>query len=433
MRVRSQNAWPSLGCDLLSLTDRFDRLLPVGFYYKTFIRPRFLWPLYERVLRHAAGLGRVDAQRDPDLHPRKRHLHADVAVIGGGPAGCLAALEAAAPGARVVLVDDQASWAGTCGSGRGRVERRRAARRACRVRGRAPAGRSWSRPSRGSSISRARRRSACTRAGWSASARARRSSASAPPQIVVATGARERPAAVRRQRPARGSCWRPAILRLRHLHGVRRASAVVVVTDDDHGWRAAAELVAAGFEVVGAVDSRAPTTAAADRPRRPALRRGRRRDPARRTRRWRRRAAPASPACGQRPPADERTVACDLVAMATRPEPVISLLAQDGAPPRWDERLGEFVPGDADRRACTRPATSAAPLTTTLVLRRRRARRTRCGGGRSARGRATARRQRLARRTTARDAAGVAAAIAAPAPALEAPAAASSSSASART
>ena len=32
---------------------------PPGFYYKTFIRPRRLWPLYEKVLRHAAGLGRV--------------------------------------------------------------------------------------------------------------------------------------------------------------------------------------------------------------------------------------------------------------------------------------------------------------------------------------------------------------------------------------
>jgi sarcosine oxidase subunit alpha len=60
MRVRPQNAWPAMRADLLALTDRFDRLLPVGLYYKTFIRPRFLWPLYEKVLRHAAGLGRID-------------------------------------------------------------------------------------------------------------------------------------------------------------------------------------------------------------------------------------------------------------------------------------------------------------------------------------------------------------------------------------
>ena len=37
------------------------RLTPPGFYYKTFIRPRRLWPLYEKVLRNAAGLGRLRA------------------------------------------------------------------------------------------------------------------------------------------------------------------------------------------------------------------------------------------------------------------------------------------------------------------------------------------------------------------------------------
>ena len=33
---------------------------PPGFYYKTFIRPRELWPLYEKFLRNAAGLGQLD-------------------------------------------------------------------------------------------------------------------------------------------------------------------------------------------------------------------------------------------------------------------------------------------------------------------------------------------------------------------------------------
>jgi hypothetical protein len=38
------------------------RLTPPGFYYKTFIRPRRLWPLYEMVLRHAAGLGKLSEE-----------------------------------------------------------------------------------------------------------------------------------------------------------------------------------------------------------------------------------------------------------------------------------------------------------------------------------------------------------------------------------
>ena len=38
---------------------------PVGFYYRTMIRPRRAWPLYERFLRNVAGLGRVDKHAEP--------------------------------------------------------------------------------------------------------------------------------------------------------------------------------------------------------------------------------------------------------------------------------------------------------------------------------------------------------------------------------
>ena len=49
---------------------------PPGFYYKTFIRPRRFWPLYEKLLRNAAGLG----DRRPEQHREDRvdveHRHA---------------------------------------------------------------------------------------------------------------------------------------------------------------------------------------------------------------------------------------------------------------------------------------------------------------------------------------------------------------------
>src|SRR5205823_5031999 len=105
--VRSQHAWPSLENDVQGVLDSFDALLPVGFYYKTFMRPRWLWPTYEKCLRHLAGLGRLDSTLEPDGHGELVHLHADVAVVGGGPAGITAALEAARLGADVVLIDDQ--------------------------------------------------------------------------------------------------------------------------------------------------------------------------------------------------------------------------------------------------------------------------------------------------------------------------------------
>lgn len=40
MRVEREEGWPSAEFDLLSLADKAHKLMPVGFYYKTFIRPR---------------------------------------------------------------------------------------------------------------------------------------------------------------------------------------------------------------------------------------------------------------------------------------------------------------------------------------------------------------------------------------------------------
>ncbi len=111
MPVRSQNAWPSLGADVMSVTQLVDRFLPAGFYYKAFMRPRALWPLYERALRRAAGLGEIDPNSKPGSFD-KVYKHADVTVIGGGPAGLRAALAAAGTGARVLLMDSEPALGG---------------------------------------------------------------------------------------------------------------------------------------------------------------------------------------------------------------------------------------------------------------------------------------------------------------------------------
>ena len=111
MHVRSQNAWPSPEHDAMSVLDRFDRLLPVGFYYKTFHTPKLFWKMARPIIRSAAGLGSVP---DKPSSTRNHHefRHTDVAVVGGGPAGMSAALAAAEAGARVTLVDDQLSLGG---------------------------------------------------------------------------------------------------------------------------------------------------------------------------------------------------------------------------------------------------------------------------------------------------------------------------------
>jgi sarcosine oxidase subunit alpha len=108
--VRAQNVLGSLDRDLLSVVDRAGGpFTPVGFYYRTMIRPRRAWPLYERFLRNVAGLGRVPAAG----HPRRydtEHLRADVVVVGGGSSGRRAAADAARGGASVILVDERGGF-----------------------------------------------------------------------------------------------------------------------------------------------------------------------------------------------------------------------------------------------------------------------------------------------------------------------------------
>jgi sarcosine oxidase subunit alpha len=108
MVVSHQNATPSLEFDAMRVTDLAGGpFTPVGFYYKTFTRPRRAWPLYEKVLRGAAGLGRVARKQDGrEWRTQYRRRHADVLVVGGGAAGLHAAIAAAELGADTVLVDD---------------------------------------------------------------------------------------------------------------------------------------------------------------------------------------------------------------------------------------------------------------------------------------------------------------------------------------
>jgi sarcosine oxidase subunit alpha len=104
LTARSVNCWPSARRDIFAPLQLFGRLMPAGFYYKTFMWPGWHW--FEPTIRRAAGLGAAPAQPDPDRY-EERHQHCDVLVVGGGPAGLVAALAATRAGARVMLVDDR--------------------------------------------------------------------------------------------------------------------------------------------------------------------------------------------------------------------------------------------------------------------------------------------------------------------------------------
>ncbi|MDB5810058.1 MAG: sarcosine oxidase, alpha subunit [Betaproteobacteria bacterium] len=108
----SQNCWPSVAFDVSSINNLLSRLLPAGFYYKTFMWPPSRWMTYEKWIRRVAGMGRAPVEPDPADYAH-RHAHCDVLIAGGGPAGLAAAVAAARTGARVILADEGSQFGGS--------------------------------------------------------------------------------------------------------------------------------------------------------------------------------------------------------------------------------------------------------------------------------------------------------------------------------
>ena len=237
------NAWPSLERDLLHLvgqaTPGFG--MQVGFYYKTFIRPRRLWPLYEKVLRNAAGLGKLDEDHRRTDRYEKVHQHVDTLVIGGGEAGLEAAVEAAQAGRHTALVEEGLQLGGSLAWSHDGHPRRQELADAARA-----AGVELFQPAyaggvyegllvpvfQGTTMYR-------FRAG----------------ELVLATGAIEQPLVF-------GNNDLPGIMlgggarRLANQFRIRPADEAAVVTSGEEGILAALDLAAAGVEVVAVADTR---------------------------------------------------------------------------------------------------------------------------------------------------------------------------------
>jgi len=113
LEAQSQNRWPSLRHDVMSVVGRFPKLFAAGFYYKTFMGPtRRAWMVYEHFIRKAAGMGEPTSAPDPDRY-EKAHAFCNLLVVGAGPAGLAAAIAAGRSGLRVILVEDDAEPGGS--------------------------------------------------------------------------------------------------------------------------------------------------------------------------------------------------------------------------------------------------------------------------------------------------------------------------------
>ncbi|MCE5988515.1 2Fe-2S iron-sulfur cluster-binding protein [Pseudomonas sp. LM20] len=104
--VEGQNFNGSLEHDRDAYLGKFSRFMPVGFYYRSFYKPKGMWKVWEPLIRKKAGLGVLDLGFKPQYHD-KAYLFVDLAVIGAGPAGLRAALDAADAGAKVLLIEQQ--------------------------------------------------------------------------------------------------------------------------------------------------------------------------------------------------------------------------------------------------------------------------------------------------------------------------------------
>ena len=113
LELKSQNCWPSVSTDIGEINNLFNRFLPAGFYYKTFMWPKSFWySVYEPFIRKAAGFGVASLDPDPDRYEHQ-YEHCDVLVVGSGPSGLSSALAAAKNGARVILAEDKPRFGGS--------------------------------------------------------------------------------------------------------------------------------------------------------------------------------------------------------------------------------------------------------------------------------------------------------------------------------
>ncbi len=339
----SQNRWPSLRFDVLSLNSLFSPLFTAGFYYKTFMWPASFWErVYEPLIRRAAGLGRAAQVPDPDTY---EHAYAfcDVLVIGSGPAGLAAALSAGRAGARVILCEQDFMFGGRLLADRREID--------------GMPGHLWAEKTVGElrALSNVRLMPRTAVFGaydggtYGALERVSDHLAAPPPhqprqrlwrivarRSVLAAGAIERPQVFDgNDRP--GVMMASAVRAYINRFAVKPGQRVTLFTNNDDGWRTAHDLKTQGIATTAIIDSRTDV---------PAALRGTCGD-ARVILGGEVIATKASPllrAVTVRTPTGTETIATDILAMSGGFNPDLALTSHQGARPRWNDALAAFVP-----------------------------------------------------------------------------------------
>ena len=224
---------------------------------------------------YLSGVGELDPADDTAVYDKK-YVHADVLVIGGGPAGLTAAREAAATGARVILIDDQPELGGSLLSEpNAEVDKLPAEEWLTRTESQLREGPEVTVLTRTNAFgnydanyvvalqNRTDHLGAAGAATDFAGVSRQRLWHIRAQQVIVATGAHERPLVfANNDRP--GVMLASAVRSYLNRYGVAAGTRVVVATTNDSAYAMLPELGAAGVEVAAVADAR-PTLSEAAR------------------------------------------------------------------------------------------------------------------------------------------------------------------------